>query len=243
MYLVAVGACYLDTILTYVPFHVIPIWRSYPSHAANAPSVPHYPTEDSKLRASSLVRRRGGNCPNTLEVLQQLLSHNNPSNVSLVLLAVLPARGSSGTEEIISSFSHSPSRTHGSSSQVGGPRQSDGSSKISSCTVGLSRCIYREDHNEPASSYIFKSTSTGSRTIVNYNALPEMTTQDFSAVAQELGEEAGWYHFEASLSIFPYKYSSSEERRTFLLLFHLPLGSLSFPALSSIQVLQNSSQG
>ena len=42
--LVAIGALYLDVILT----------------------VSHFPGEDEKLRASSLVRRRGGNGPNML---------------------------------------------------------------------------------------------------------------------------------------------------------------------------------
>lgn len=39
--IVFVGACYLDTILT----------------------VPHFPVEDEKLRATSISRRRGGNGP------------------------------------------------------------------------------------------------------------------------------------------------------------------------------------
>ncbi|KAH6626184.1 hypothetical protein B0J18DRAFT_408543 [Chaetomium sp. MPI-SDFR-AT-0129] len=51
-HLILVGACYLDTILT----------------------IPHFPTEDSKLRATALQVRRGGNCPNSLEVLAQLLA-------------------------------------------------------------------------------------------------------------------------------------------------------------------------
>lgn len=50
--LIAVGACCLDTIL----------------------EVPRYPEEDSKLRATSLTKRRGGNTPNTLEVLEQMIN-------------------------------------------------------------------------------------------------------------------------------------------------------------------------
>ena len=49
--LVAVGSCAVDSIL----------------------EVPRYPEEDSKLRATSFTKRRGGNTPNTLEVLQQLV--------------------------------------------------------------------------------------------------------------------------------------------------------------------------
>lgn len=62
--------------------------------------------------------------------------------------------------------------------------------------VHLDHCIYREEFNEPASSYIIKSQSSGSRTIVNYNELPEMTVDEFTRIADALGSEAGWYHFE-----------------------------------------------
>ncbi len=81
-YLVAVGAVYVDTIL----------------------SVPHYPIEDEKLRATEIVRRRGGNCPNTLEVVAQLTIVSNQARngvpdfahwkdgggTELALVAVLP---------------------------------------------------------------------------------------------------------------------------------------------------------
>jgi len=65
-------------------------------------------------------------------------------------------------------------------------------------TVDLSHCIHREEFNEPASSYIIKSQQTNSRTIVNYNELPEMTTDEFIVMAEKLGYEASWYHFEVS---------------------------------------------
>jgi len=35
-------------------------------------SLPHYPEEDSKLRATELTTRVGGNIPNTLQVLSQV---------------------------------------------------------------------------------------------------------------------------------------------------------------------------
>ncbi|PWY86901.1 pfkB family kinase [Aspergillus heteromorphus CBS 117.55] len=148
MSLVAIGACYVDTILT----------------------TPYYPGEDEKLRASSISRRRGGNCPNTLEVLQQLIAHNlSAENISLDLIAVLPAKLSIASQQIQSAF-----EPH----------------------VRLAHCIYRENVTEPASSYIIKSQSSGSRTIVNYNALPEMTEKEFINIADRLGPRASWFHFE-----------------------------------------------
>ncbi|EAW08486.1 ketohexokinase [Aspergillus clavatus NRRL 1] len=151
MSLIAVGACYVDTILT----------------------IPHYPGEDEKLRASHITRRRGGNCPNTLEVLQQLVAHSSsPSKISLHLVAVLPSKTSIASQQIVSAFEPG---------------------------VRLDHCIYREDFSEPASSYIIKSQSSGSRTIVNYNELPEMTIQEFEAIADQIGAQATWYHFEGRI--------------------------------------------
>ncbi|GAT27211.1 PfkB family kinase [Aspergillus luchuensis] len=150
MSLVAIGACYVDTILT----------------------TPHYPGEDDKLRASSISRRRGGNCPNSLEVLKQLTT-NDPSttDVSLNLIAVLPAKTSTAAQEIQSAF-----KPH----------------------VDLSHCIFREAFNEPASSYIIKSELSGSRTIVNYNELPEMTVDEFTQIAGNLTNPT-WFHFEGRI--------------------------------------------
>lgn len=118
-------------------------------------------------------RRRGGNCPNSVEVFQQLLDSSPEHNeISLNLAAVLPARSSVGSQQIKASF---------------GPR------------VNLQHCIYREAFNEPASSYIIKSQSTGSRTIVNYNELPEMTVAEFVQIADQLVRTTDdWFHFEAS---------------------------------------------
>jgi ketohexokinase len=157
--------------------------------------VNHYPAEDEKLRASTLVRRRGGNCPNTLEVLQQLLDFSNSLvPISLILSAVLPSISSDGTQQIKASF---------------GP------------AVDLTHCVYREEFNEPASSYIIKSRSTDSRTIVNYNELPEMTSKELIAVANELGDAACWFHFEASptpslrsFEVLPLTISRDEYRKS-----------------------------
>ncbi|OXV05591.1 hypothetical protein Egran_06641 [Elaphomyces granulatus] len=133
--LVAVGACYVDTILT----------------------VDHYPSEDEKLRASSISRRRGGNVPNLIEVLQQLLESTEMEQMSLKIVAVLPATLSAGTKQVKESF------TSG---------------------VDLRHCICREAFREPASSYIIRSQSSGSRTVVNYNDLPEMTAEEFFQIAK-----------------------------------------------------------
>ncbi|KAI2616289.1 pfkB family kinase [Hypoxylon sp. NC1633] len=146
---IAVGACYIDTIL----------------------SVPHFITEDEKLRASNIVRRRGGNCPNTIEVLEQFLDAQNDS-ISVDLVAVLPQRSSTAVKEI---------------------QQSLGS------RASLRKCLYREEHLEPASSYIIRNLATDSRTIINYNALPEMTCDEFVQVADSINNEASWYHFEGRI--------------------------------------------
>ncbi|KAI1076264.1 Ribokinase-like protein [Whalleya microplaca] len=151
MKLICVGACYLDTIL----------------------SVPHYPGEDEKLRATNLQVRRGGNCPNTLEVLQQLLKEPNRCDVKPSLISCLPSAEAPATARILDSF---------------------GSGSL----VDFTRCIYRKDHADPASSYIIRSEKTGSRTLVNYNDLPEMTADEFIAAAKEVGDEA-WYHFEGRI--------------------------------------------
>ncbi|OQD76040.1 hypothetical protein PENDEC_c005G01909 [Penicillium decumbens] len=151
MSVVAVGACYLDTILT----------------------TSYYPGEDEKLRASTIVRRQGGNCPNTLEVLQQLVAHPSTEKRPLLnLVSILPGRETSTSQQLRSAF-----EPH----------------------VRLDHCIYREQFQEPASSYIIKSQSTGSRTIVNYNELPEMTIEEFTQIADKLGPQATWFHFEGRI--------------------------------------------
>ena len=70
-----------------------------------------------------------------------------------------------------------------------------------SCDVDLSCCIYRQEHTEAASSYIIRCLETGSRTIVNYNDLPEMELEEFSAVVERFREEACWFHFEVSFQL------------------------------------------
>ncbi|KAL9617860.1 MAG: hypothetical protein Q9204_008453, partial [Flavoplaca sp. TL-2023a] len=135
--------------------------------------VDHYPAEDEKLRASSILRRRGGNCPNTLEILQQLLDCDDvAAPIHLALLSVLPASSSPAYQEIKSSFQPS---------------------------TDLSNCICREDSSEPASSYIIRSRWADSRTIINYNGLPEMTVQEFVSITTKLGDLLAWCHFEGRI--------------------------------------------
>ncbi|KAK5993273.1 Hepatic fructokinase-like protein [Cladobotryum mycophilum] len=135
--------------------------------------VPHYPEEDAKLRASQIKIRRGGNCPNSLEVLQQLLSPGD--NVRPYLVSPLPAKSSPATQRIIGSY--------------GG-----------ASPVDFRHCLHRETHTEAASSYIIRSEATGSRTLVNYNDLPEMTVGEFEAIARSFSShDETWWHFEGRI--------------------------------------------
>ncbi|KAK9419868.1 putative PfkB family kinase [Seiridium unicorne] len=150
---VGVGNCCLDTILT---------------------SVPHFVVEDDKLSASNVTRRRGGNSPNTIDVLEQLVSSDDKTkaNIGLNLIAVLPDGSSPAVQEI---------------------RRSLGSG------VSTANCIYRHECDEPASSYIIKNLATDSRTIISYNTLPDMNFEEFSQIAKSFGREATWYHFEGRI--------------------------------------------
>lgn len=148
----------------------LPAFGVWYSHALLR--APHYPGEDEKLRASRISRRRGGNCPNTLEVLGQLLQYR-PSSAesSLNLITTLPSKTSLASQQIQSSLGD---------------------------IVRLDSCIYRERFREPASSYIIMSQATGSRTIVNYNELPEMTCIEFATAIEPLRTvtDRPWFHFE-----------------------------------------------
>ncbi|KAF2747658.1 Ribokinase-like protein [Sporormia fimetaria CBS 119925] len=157
--IVGVGAVYLDTILT----------------------VPQFPGEDKKLRATKLSHRRGGNCANSLEVLEQLVRNGDDAHSGrsesysypLYLLAVLPDPGSTSVRTIKESLRH---------------------------TKLDPTCIYRESVNDAASSYIIRSEETGSRTIVSYNELEELTLQEFKQRAylalSDSGSKCAWFHFE-----------------------------------------------
>jgi ketohexokinase len=101
-------------------------------------------------------------------VLQQL-ANTASKRLSLNLVTVLPAKSSAICQKIKSEL---------------GPH------------VNMQSCIYREEFSEPASSYIIKSQSTGSRTIVNYNELPDMTVDEFIDSASKLAPATAWFHFE-----------------------------------------------
>jgi len=101
--------------------------------------------------------------------MQQLLQREGDVSGSLILFAVLPSKSSLATQQIKSSLDPS---------------------------IDLSHCLYREQCAEAPSSYITRSLATGSRTIVNYNDLPEMTTNEFRSMADEISDEASMYHFE-----------------------------------------------
>ncbi|CAJ0554186.1 Ff.00g126980.m01.CDS01 [Fusarium sp. VM40] len=151
-HLIVVGACYLDTILKNVTLvYTLMTWTS-----TDLPLV--------------LNIRRGGNCPNSLQVLEQLVGDRDA--LQLHLVSPLPDASSSATRRVVSSF--------GSQSKI-----------------DFSRCLYREGRTEAASSYILRSQETGSRTVINYNDLPEMTEDEFGNIARsfEAGEET-WWHFE-----------------------------------------------
>lgn len=160
--------------------------------------VPFYPGEDSKLRATSCNKRRGGNVGNTLEVLQRLLANQDQrgttSKVQLSLVAALPRSTSPCIDFIASSF--------------GG--NSDNGSAGDSPIVGMQHCLYRDAYQEPVTSYIVSSEANSSRTIVNHNPLPEMTFAEFRQIADRIlsttatssmGGEASrvWFHFEGRI--------------------------------------------
>ncbi|KAF1365647.1 Ribokinase-like protein, partial [Lizonia empirigonia] len=166
-HIICVGAVYMDTILT----------------------VPHFLREDTKLRATHLARRRGGNAANTLEVLTQLVSHTDDLSTQdaaptrLSLLAPLPA-------------AHSPDARAVAASLPG---------------VHMGLCLHR-DAPEAPSSYIIQSVASRSRTVVSANTLEEMSAGEFEGavrrvvpgagstgqVAEQIADGDGevWIHFE-----------------------------------------------
>ena len=41
-----------------------------------------------------------------------------------------------------------------------------------------------------------RSAINNTRTIINYNPLPEMTLGEFVDIVMKLGKKVSWYHFE-----------------------------------------------
>lgn len=146
--------------------------------------MPYFPEEDSKLRATSCSRRRGGNTSNSFEVITQLFDLVTNKISEPVLIAVLPSPSSPSIPFIQQSLANSTGSTR----------------------VDLRHCIYRETHIDPISSYIISSEAAGTRTIVNHNELPEMTAEEFDAIATTLVQSAMeddqdqiWFHFEGRI--------------------------------------------
>lgn len=136
------------------------------------------------------------NWQNTLEVLSQLLDSprrvEDTAAISLHLISTFPSKSSPAIATFASSLT---------------PR------------VSIKHSIYRETHGEPASSYIIRSRETGTRTIVNYNDLPEMTMDEFTQAVDKIAAESHdanadgahrrgssnidatgyWFHFEGRI--------------------------------------------
>jgi ketohexokinase len=109
--------------------------------------------------------------------LEQLLAEHD--DLQLHLVSPLPDVSSSATKRVISSF---------------GPQSK----------IDFSHCLYRHESTEAASSYIIRSETSGSRTLVNYNDLPEMTEDEFGTIAQSFGtDQETWWHFEVGFKQRP----------------------------------------
>lgn len=165
----------MDTILSCAPMLAITLTFS----TLTTSRVPHYPEEDTKLRATNLVRRRGGNTANTLEVISQLLPRNmHPEaltySTELSLLTVLPDPESADTKIVLKSLPD----------------------------VRPHLYQYRPGQPVAASSYIIQSAKNLSRTIVSANPLDEMTVEEFKAAIaplvddDDIGKDDVWIHFE-----------------------------------------------
>ncbi|EGS17258.1 uncharacterized protein CTHT_0065770 [Thermochaetoides thermophila DSM 1495] len=75
--------------------------------------------------------------------------------------------------------------------------------------IDFSSCLFRDDHDQAAASWILRSDETNSRTIVNWNDLPEMTTDEFRGIVEGLKQQTNpaedsansewWFHFEGRI--------------------------------------------
>lgn len=62
--------------------------------------------------------------------------------------------------------------------------------------MNLSHSLYREDHATAASAYIIRSEATGTRTLINHSALPEMSLSEFERIVGSFRGDETWWHFE-----------------------------------------------
>lgn len=110
-------------------------------------------------------------------MLEQLLTEHD--GLQLHLVSPLPSASSSATRRVVSSF---------------GPQSK----------IDFGHCLYRHESTEAASSYIIRSEASGSRTLVNYNDLPEMTEDEFGSIARSFGtDQETWWHFEVGFKRQP----------------------------------------
>jgi ketohexokinase len=158
-----------------IPFSsTLPLRVSFFLFSTSLYRTPHYPSEDSKLRAQSITRRRGGNCPNSAEVLSQIATPNLGRNLPYrrpLLIATVPDVSSLDYKFIRKSF----------------------------LDVNLEHCIVRRGKDEAPKSFIIRSKSTDSRTIVNYNELDEMTVEEFTEIFERICKNVSWWHFEVGV--------------------------------------------
>ncbi|KAJ3116505.1 hypothetical protein HDU96_009491 [Phlyctochytrium bullatum] len=158
-----VGACYMDVIL----------------------NVDAYPKEDTKTRAQSVEKRRGGNGGNLLTVLSQLRKDalSSPSRpLAPELLASLPDLAC----KMVCVFAGDPPT----------PGSADADSFVvqdllqNSSGISLDHCLFRgSGYMEPTAWII---STPASRTVINHTTVPEMTAAEFEAgVVASAGTRVG----------------------------------------------------
>ncbi|KAI9209903.1 Ribokinase-like protein [Polychytrium aggregatum] len=138
--------------------------------------VDRFPAEDSKLAARTVQTRRGGNTGNSLVVMSQYLGesdiHGQRVDVDLNMIGCY-----AGTPE----------------SQAADVMVTD----LTSRSISISSCIFRGPEFTDPTSWIIATPST--RTIVNHNTMPELSSAEFEAhVLPNIVSASGeiWAHFE-----------------------------------------------
>ncbi|KAI9145848.1 Ribokinase-like protein [Paraphysoderma sedebokerense] len=143
-------------------------------------NVNEYPREDDKLRASNVTRRLGGNSGNSSVVLSKLCNKEAKDSQSQVWFLGKLRQG-----------------------DVDNPDASAIIQTLRTHHVDTSLCLTIES-SEPPTAWIIRSDTTGSRTIINYNTFPELTSSEFKDAwirgCQQHGEHtkpfSRWVHFE-----------------------------------------------
>ncbi|TPX45149.1 hypothetical protein SeLEV6574_g04051 [Synchytrium endobioticum] len=144
--------------------------------------VDRYPFEDEKLRANHVTKRRGGNGGNTLCVLDQFrrVKANNDQEVEVALEFVGTFAGERETAEKTSPVVMDLLKRKG---------------------ISLSHSIFRGLQYETPTAWIIATPE--SRTIVNYNELPDLTSSEFIErlgpvldSPSAIGGYKVWFHFE-----------------------------------------------